>query len=756
MNAVPFRITRAHAGLVGCVILLALAACQSSQVVSAPNTLAAPTASPSAPLPAPTATPAASFKLLARLGESIVTQIAWTPDGKFFAVASSTGITLYDAQTRQPLRAFDRRAWIARVMFSPDGTRLAAIQCPEENCAAGAVELWDVASGKPIRALTGVTASDLIAFGADGKSLVTGTTARAQIWNLDTGQPLRTFEGGLLAVSADRRMIVFGASAPQLWNLATDAAMPLPGKIFADAAAFSPNGQTLALGDSAGVQILAIGSARVLQTLSDVSFVRKIAYSPDGKWLAVSGTDRNGRAKLWLWDAVLKLVRAFDIAGSVLDFAISPDSRLLAFSASARAIITQEIASGKTRFTFEGHRGQIHRLAFSADNRTLVSDDQWNTTRLWDVETGSALATFNSARPTARQALLTANASRVITWDVGTATELWKLREAERVATLEPGQTQEGARTWARVATSSDGRFVASAASDGSSITLRDATTGNAIRKLEGHTGQILSLVFSRDGKLLASTGVKSFTGSGPAANSDLRVWNVETGALVSTRDSYPWSTALRAFASEQIVLSTQSIFDSCGRGNQFRLAGWDVALPANSEPRWQLREPGIEFFTITPDQRIAAVVAQDKACLRGNATVVVLDSQTGNLLATLANPNAFASSLALDPNGARVAVGIDSPRVGVQVWDVRASALQFALPDVTSRATQLAFSPDGNWLAAGHADGTLKVWDARAGVLRQTLAGHTASVATIRFSADQRLLVSAGNDGWVQVWERQ
>jgi WD40 repeat protein/serine/threonine protein kinase len=72
-----------------------------------------------------------------------------------------------------------------------------------------------------------------------------------------------------------------------------------------------------------------------------------------------------------------------------------------------------------------------------------------------------------------------------------------------------------------------------------------------------------------------------------------------------------------------------------------------------------------------------------------------------------------------------------------------------------TDRVNAVAFSPDGQWLASGSDDATIKVWDATTGQEASTLRGHTAGVQSVAFSPDGTRLASASDDRTVKVWDR-
>ena len=70
-----------------------------------------------------------------------------------------------------------------------------------------------------------------------------------------------------------------------------------------------------------------------------------------------------------------------------------------------------------------------------------------------------------------------------------------------------------------------------------------------------------------------------------------------------------------------------------------------------------------------------------------------------------------------------------------------------------TSAVYSVAYSPDGQTLASGSTDGTIRLWDANTGRLLRTLTGHTPWVLSVSFSSDGQTLASGGGDT-VRLWD--
>ncbi len=268
-------------------------------------------------------------------------------------------------------------------------------------------------------------------------------------------------------------------------------------------AAFSPDGNILALGGHGHIELLQASTREHLAFLSHSIYneVYSVAFSPDGTLLASGSED--GTIKTWnvaTREEVSTLEGHTDRIWSV-DF--SADGMLLASGASDNSVKLWNVATGAQSATLEGHTDAVLSVSFLSDG-TLASKSNGGTVKLWDVTTQSQISTFDTDANIGRGVAFSPNgpflASRsryaIKLWDLETGTQTGSLNHMRDYP-------------WATLAFSPDGTILAVSANG--LIEIWDVLTSEFLASISGGPGGVGELLFSPDGTQLVSTGKVKF-----------------------------------------------------------------------------------------------------------------------------------------------------------------------------------------------------------------------------------------------------
>jgi WD40 repeat protein len=540
-----------------------------------------------------------------------------------------------------------------------------------------------------------------------------GTDVKCLLWDLETktrlpviegtGWPAFSPDGGTLAIALkDGTIGLFDALTARLRSrMGKDRA--------GSRLAFDPTGKWLCCIDR-DIVIVNSGTGAERIKFSPKVNVYAVAWSHDGRWLAIGGDDR----RIHVYDVERGLLHAVleGHQAAVIHLEFSPRSPLLASYGWDDVSRLWDPIGGRElvravgnfqRFRYDGRRLGFVRtphygvwelsdtvcrarhhgvrgnrtpwnpdvgpfvVDFSRDGR-LLSSTSGDGVRLWDVQSNGGFAHlktgFTESAPFDLQSdrMLTYGQRGLLLWPVARADQ-----NAGRV-TVGPPETLHAPASfnWARSTWSRDGRRLAFADSAQKQIIVIDRDRPGD-RMVLPNCRSTVSVALSPSGKWVAKTGWRDAT---------ITVWETGAGKTVElatvTPDDPPRSVAFSP-DGKWLVCGTELGYEwwrvgKWERGARIRKERADLADAARSVVA---SRAGLSPLAFAPDGSVLAI-------MRTPQTIQLVDPVEGREIATLGGAERWQiSSLSFSPDGDRLAAATGDDVI--LLWDLRAIRARLA-----------------------------------------------------------------------------
>ena len=567
-----------------------------------------------------------------RLLAASLYSIIFSPDGEFQEESMRQAIYLWTVDDGSLAQKIPLNADTPPVdlTFSPDGLTLAA------GFDDSTVHLWRVADNEELYSVKG----SRLEFSPDGSMLATmpteyGDDRHVYVYSTAGGDLLRQWEGQRAVFSPDGLLAIENDGAVRLMDVENGIALQA---FNGSSAAFSRDGQNLALLDRDQIKLHRVADGSLLQTMEgNFETVHILQFSPDGQALASVGMApmcpnclTEPLAVLWQISNGIQL--QIDIQNPIwLNFA--PNGKYLVVS-EFDGVYFMDTINAALVTTLEEYATGVNGLDFSPDGRTLaVNSGQPNiTVRLWGVADGRLAEQFEDpSNPGYGDSKVVYSPDGQILWVQGS---FWDAVDGERLTELEQKLAEEAPPyVSASVSFSPDGKTMAIGYLEGH-LQLWDLQEEKLIRRLEGYQGEVADLAFSPDGKTLAAV----------YAYPDyiIQLWQVPEGERLVTIQGAEWTHEFTqaVFSPDgQILVSVAKNEDGMDQGTV------ELWRASDGQQLLKLEAMGILSVNISFDGKIIATGSYDH-------TVRLWQTVDGALLNTLLGHADYVTDLAFSPSG--------------------------------------------------------------------------------------------------------
>ena len=465
--------------------------------------------------------------------------------------------------------------------------------------------------------------------------------------------------------------------------------------------AFSPDGQTLAVGgDDNTIRLLNIQQNSVV-TLDAGAGITNLAYSADGSALIAQCDNQAVK----IYDAVKKTFLR-EVVGVAKQAAISPNGRIIASVDKSsqedddmdirRTVALWSFFNGKKLRTFIGNSPRVLCFAFSPDGTKITTGGADRAMRTYDVATGRDASEFNGYRKVIKAVAFDKTGNHLATAHSdkdGNNIRLWDLEKGTEPADLKAPLIQVASLSY-----TADGKTLAAGGTslDNKSIVVWNVETSKITKTITTDDSPIQAVAISPDGSMIASGAIDSV----------VSLWSVASGKLDKKLRGHKKSVYSVAFSPDGKTLATAS------SDRSVRL--WDVAS-------------GKELKALVGHTELinsVAFSANGKQLISGSAdrTVKVWDVASGQAVKTFTGHKGEVMAVSLSNDGKYAASGATDD--DVKVWDVASGKETKTLKGHANWVLATSFHPNNRTLASASADAKVIVWDAVEGKENATLVG--------------------------------
>jgi WD40 repeat protein len=508
-------------------------------------------------------------------------------------------------------------------------------------------------------------------------------------------------------------------------------------------------------------------TGRIIDSLEyHIDYITTAIFSPDEKTVLTSSFDKT--AKIWDIQAG-KVIQNFTGHTDRVNFAnFSQNGTIIVTTSDDKTAKIWDVKTGKIIHTLLGHTQPVISASFSFDNKKIVTVSEDNTAKIWDLATGKLLKSLSKKspnnfsyngkdkiKPTKEEdhffnaqnyrALFSPDGQTIVTITNDVVANIWN-SEGKWLFSVESYDRDKGYAIFSSINFSADGRkivlnssndivkvvnlltqkteltfkdydvFTSSFSNDGkkiltSSFTIKskiwDASNGELLQRLEGHTKTADFAKYSPDGKKIITV----------FKDNSFRIWNVNTGQIVCSKmgsGNYYSSLQYKAveFSNDgkRVKISDKNTIEIFDAESGKLLKSFDMKK--------------INVLSISPDMTTYIISTQNLTVSLKN----LISNSTIKMLKGKAIKAYYFAAISSDSK--HIVAASEDNFVGM--WDMESGKLVQSFQGVKGKVKDVNFSPENTTIVSLAINNIIHLWNVSNGKLLKTFKAENDNIRDI------------------------